>query len=181
MSAPVLDINITRDLDTLLGRLPDGVAGKRLAMSLGMWTESVHLHPNPPGYPKGFSDLADPEISDLSATWVAQVGRAGELVGLLEGQRGLASMEARRARASARSRARRALAEEGKKGKTAAELNDDAESDFAVMAADELVALIDVALASSKAYKEAALAVAASVSREISMRQAQYGARIRIG
>lgn len=87
-----------------------------------------------------------------------------------------AAAEAGGAPAGARGRA----AAVGKvKAPTVTQLNDEVEEDRDVRDVDEALGLLGVVQASANAYKEACLAATAGLSREISFRQAQMGARLR--
>ena len=65
------------------------------------------------------------------------------------------------------------------KAPTATQLPDEVEEDQTVRDLDAVLGLLSVVHESAKAYKEAALAATAGLSREISFRQAQMGARLR--
>lgn len=180
----VPDLDGVRNLDTLLSQLPYGAGARSLARRLGVWSSATHadeINVNR-RYPGNFSALGDDQLSDLNSAWLSEAGRSTELVGLLEGQRTLVALSVKRAVAAARSRARKRIAEDaGEKPVkvTAAELSDMAENDPGVLDAQTTAGMLDMALASAKAYKEACLATVAGISREISFRQAQMNARMR--
>jgi hypothetical protein len=169
-----------KTFSSLLARLPEGDNGRALAAALGAWTATAHTGGGDFTYPTNFSDLSDDALSDAYARWVSQTGRITEVVGLLEGQKILATLRIRQARASCRIRHRRDRDSDGKPVKhTASALSDLTEEDPVVLEAVGLTIASEVALASAKAYKEAATGVITAISREISFRQAQYSARLR--
>lgn len=178
-------------LPKVLARLPQGAAAQQLAQKLGLWTSSVHdtVDNRRRAFPTEFARLSDAELSDQNAYWLSEVFRATELTGLLEGQRLMLSLSAKSVRASTRAalrrehRAKQAQAcEAGQapaKDLTVSALNDEVEENAEVLAQDATLAMLAVVLESAKAYKEACLAATAGLSREISFRQAQMGARLR--
>jgi hypothetical protein len=184
-----------RTLGAVLQRLPQGTAAQSLATRLGLWSAPIHdnVDTRRKAFPTEFARLSDADVSDANAYWLSEVFRATELVGLLEGQKIMLTMQAKSARASARAALRRkyralveaaaAVAPEGTrptvKEPSATQLNDEVEEDQQVLDCDATLAMLAVVLESAKAYKEACLAAAAGLSREISFRQAQMGARLR--
>lgn len=169
-----------QNLETLLARLPDGPGGRAVAVSLGAWTPSAHAVKDHPGHPSQLSELTDDQLIDAHGVWASRLAAVSETVGLLEGQKVLASMAVRAARAAARAAERRRLDDNGNPRKlTATALDDEVAASPAVREAEEAEAVVEVALASARAYKEASSALSAAISRAISLRQAQYSVRLR--
>lgn len=175
-----------RTLKDLLDQLPSGEAARVLASRLGLWTKQAHdsAAERTRSYPTQFSRLGDGELSDANAFWLSEAARATELVGLLEGQKAMTSLAAKQARAQARARIRAAWDtardDAGKPVKyTSTQVADEAEADPGVIDQETRAALLQQVIASAGAYKEACFAVVQGISREISFRQAQYGARLR--
>lgn len=183
-----LDVSGVKTLSGLLEQLPSGNGARALAARLGVWTEEAHADPTKhrrSNYPKEFSSLGPNELSNTNAYWLSEAARATELVGLLEGQKIMLGLYTKQARAAVRGRLRKAAVDTAEKDGskpvkyTVAELNDEAEADTAVLEIELKAALLEQTLASTKAYKEACLALVAGISREISFRQAQMSARLR--
>lgn len=180
-----IDVRGIRTLAQLLEQLPSGQAAATLATRLGVWTESIHANPSATrkAYPTDFSRLGDDQLSTTNSYWLSEAGRATELVGLLEGQKIMLSLESKRAKAAARGRIRKVwdvLDEDGKPRKyTATQLSDESEADPAVLDVELKVSLLEQTLASARAYKEACQMLVQGISREISFRQAQMGAKLR--
>lgn len=189
----VSDISLDgiKSLTAFLQRLPQGAAARELGSRLGLWSTQLHTSGRSGRriFPTSFSEEPDTGISDLNAYWNSEVFRATEITGLLEGQKAMLSLQSKAVRAKARSRIRRhhqRLREEAAqagqpvpKEPTAGQLSDEVEAESDVQAQDELLTLLILVLEQAKAYKEACLNAAASVSREISFRQAQMGSRLR--
>ena len=184
MASEDLNLNGVRSLSQALQRIPNGSALADLSARLGLWTTSAHAAPGVrAAFPTKLSNLGPNELSDLNATWIAEVGRVVELGGMLHGLQDQLRVRAKSARASARSRARRAWAEDRKddvkpKSPTAGELNDLAEEDQAVVDIDDQMSYVALLLASATAAKEASYAYRDALSREITFRCEQMKARL---
>lgn len=191
MSVDSVSLDNVKSLSQMLSRLPQGTQARELAERLGLWSVALHnsVDSRRKVFPNSFSRLSEQDLSDTNAYWLSEVFRATELVGLLEGQRTMLTIESKSTRASARASLRRKYRREAEAAKqrgetpakdpTAAQLADEVEENSQVQEQDKTLALLGVVLESAKAYKEACLAVTAGVSREISFRQAQMGARLR--
>lgn len=191
MSVESVSLDGVRSLTGLLERLPQGTAARQLAERLGLWSTTVHNSTTQRKvvFPSNFSGLGEAELSDSYAYWLSEVFRSTELVGLLEGQKTVLTLESKSTRATARAglrRKARQLAEAAResngavpKDPTTAQLADEVEEDERVIANDRVLGMLAVVLESAKAYKEACLAATAGLSREYSLRQAQMGARLR--
>ena len=192
MATPELELTGITNLTKLLERLPLGEDTRLLLQRLGVW--NTRAHENVTSRIKPFvvnvSSLTDDSLSDTFSHWSAELMRIHELQGLLGGQRKLLELSAKKERAAARSRirddyetrVRKAREEEsGEKitKPTAGEINDRAEEDEKVMQADESLVMLDVVLEGVTAYREGCITAVQSLSREISFRQAQFGARVR--
>jgi hypothetical protein len=128
--------------------------------------------------------MGDDDLSDVYSYWLSEAARSTELVGLLEGHKVVLSLTSKQARAAARGRVRTRneglLDDKDKPVKlTATQIADEAEADSAVVDVETTSALLEMALAGAKAYKEATNTMVTGISREISFRQAQYSARLR--
>lgn len=186
-----VSLDAVKSLNGVLARLPQGTPARTLAENLGLWSARAHANGGSRRkvFPTSFSRLDDPDLSDLNAYWLSEVFRVTELVGLLEGQKSLLTLESKSTRAGVRAGLRRKHRDEADKvaasgaarpkDPTAAQLADEVEEDPRVIEQDNQLGLLVVVLESAKAYKEACLAATAGVSREISFRQAQMGARLR--
>ncbi len=169
-----------RTLDSLLDRLPDGAGGRAVARALGAWTVSAHGRDTNYPYPANLSDAGDDELADAYGLWADRYAAMSEVVGLLEGQKALASLASKQARAAARAAVRRRTDDEGKPLKlTAGAIDDEVTCVPSVLDASESETVVEAALASARAYKDGANAIMSSLSRVISLRQAQYAARLR--
>lgn len=192
MATPELEISGISNLTALLARLPLGDDTRALLQRLGVWNTRAHdgavsrMKP----FVTNVSSLTDDALSDTFSHWSAELMRLHELQGLLGGQRKLLELSAKKERAAARSRIRdeyegRVQAEREKENPekiakpTAGEINDRAEEDPAVIKADESLVMLDVVLEGVLAYREGCVTAVSSLSREISFRQAQFGARLR--
>jgi hypothetical protein len=180
-----------RSLSGVLDRLPQGQQARKLAEQLGLWSSQAHNAANARTkiFGTNFSRLSEAQLSDENAYWLSEVFRATELVGLLEGQKVLLTLSAKSVRASSRAALRRkyraesarleAAGEKAPKDPSATQLADEVEENADVQEADAALGMLAVVAESAKAYKEACLVAAQGLSREISFRQAQMGARIR--
>lgn len=197
MSAERVSLTGIRDLNGLLSRMPTGQAARHLAERLGVWTTPAHDSSSrrTKSFPQSFARLSDSELSDANAYWLSEVFRATELTGLIEGQRSVLSLEGKALRASTRATLRRHHRGEAEaartkaekeglkpvaiKDPTAAQLADEVEENHDVQEHETQLALLALVAESVKAYKEACLVATAGISREISFRQAQMGAKLR--
>lgn len=191
MSVDSVSLEGVKSLTSFLGRLPQGTAARELAERLGLWSSTMHNQTNERRviFPTEFARKSDSQISDANAYWLSEVFRSTELVGLLEGQRTMLTLESKSMRATTRARLRRAARtaadkarDEGKpvpKDPTASSLADEVEEDPIVQEQDRILAMLAIVLESAKAYKEGCLAATAGLSREISFRQAQMNGRLR--
>lgn len=192
MGVQTVSLEGVRNLSGVLARLPQGEPARVLAEKMGLWSTAIHNTADTnrrQAFPNAFARLSDAEVSDQNAYWLSEVFRVTELVGLLEGQKTMLTMQAKATRASVRANLRRkyrqesaALVTAGKaapKDPSATQLADEVEEDGTVMECDAALAMLAIVAEQAKAYKEACLAVTAGLSREISFRQAQMGARLR--
>ena len=186
-----LDLSDITNLTKLLDRLPQGAAARTLATRMGVWTSQAHdgASQRKTGFPTSYADLTDDQLSNSYGYWVSELGRAAERVGLLEGVRKLVELSAKQNRARAPSTVRKRLDDEeaarlkdglpkGPKP-TVQMINDLAEEEEIVVETENIVGLLAIVSPSAGAFKEACAAVSNGLSREISFRQAQLGARIR--
>ena len=175
-----------RNLTQVLSRLPQGSAALALMQRLGLWSQRLHENASSPtGSLSNISTWSDEQLSDKYGALLSELHRTTELVGLLEGQKQLLTLSGKSARASARSRLRRAhealMVDDLKlKALSVGALGDEAEAAEAVQEVDLLVGTLGVVMESAKAYKEACTTTTAGLSREISFRQAQLSARMRV-
>jgi hypothetical protein len=178
MAAEDLNLTGVKSLNQALARTRNGTAAVELANRLGLWTEPVHQRRQErPAFPATLSDLTPSQISDLYAAWTAEFGRILELRGAIEGQEGLLRIQLKSAQASARARLRRAVAE-GEKSPSKDTLNDQVDEDPVVIDLVEQLGLLAVLAAHADAAKDATTQYLATISREISFRDAQMKARI---
>jgi hypothetical protein len=164
------------DLDAVLAATPNGKVARDVAEQLGVWTTGLHS--------KGvrrralrseLSKLGPDQLSDEFGWWSSEFGRVCELAGVLAGQREMARLAAKQARAAARSRVRERLAESKP---TAGQVNDLAEEDNAVSDADAQLVLIETLEKLVGAAKEATDRYLQTLSREVAFRDAQMKARL---
>lgn len=185
-----LSISGINTLTNLIERLPQGANAQRLAQRLAVWTTQAHQNTssNRKTFPQTLSELTEGDLSDVYAYWNSELIRIHELHGLLEGQRKFLDLLVRKERASARGRVRRKQDEENKQAVedgqkpvklTASEVNDRAEEDQELLQYVEVLAMIDMVMASVLGYREACVTATTGLSREISFRQAQFQARLR--
>ena len=184
MGVEDLDLKGLMSFGQAMERLPQGRAAVDLARKMGLWTTISHREvAERKRFPSKLSDMGPNELSDEHAHWAADFGRLVELAGALNAQMQYLKLTSKRARAAARSRVRRERLEapEGQpapKQPTVAELNDLAEEDPAVMDVDAQIAMVEMLLAHVNATREATTQYLASLSREISFRDAQMKARL---
>jgi len=178
MAAEDLNLTGVKSLNQALSRTRNGTAAVELANRLGLWTESAHQKRRERGaFPERLSELAPSQISDLYALWTAEFGRILELRGAITGQEGLLRIQLKSAQAAARARLRRALPAE-EKAPSATSLNDQVEEDPVIIDLVEQLGLLSVLAAHADAAKDATEQYLATISREISFRDAQMKARI---
>lgn len=178
MAAEDLNLTGVKSLNQALARTRNGTAAVELAARLGLWTEPAHQRRQArPEFPTKLSDLTPSQVTDLYAQWTAEFGRILELRGAVAGQEALLRIQLKSAQAAARGRIRRAVPAE-EKVPTAATLNDQVDEDPVVLDLIEQLGLLSVLSAHSDAAKEATAQYLATISREISFRDAQMKARI---
>lgn len=188
-----LSLSGMRSLPGMLEKLPHGIDARNLAAKLGVWTPGLHptaAAEQRPLTPAKWSEMSDATLSDWNGYWNSEVHRTTELLGLIDGQKDMLTLQSKATRAAARSRVRREQerkeeeaarnADAPKAPKlTATQVNDLSEEDPAVIEIDQQLAMLAVIVASVKAYKEAAVTMTAGLSREISFRQAQMSSQLR--
>ena len=178
MAAEDLNLNGLRSLNQALARTKNGTAAVELATKLGLWTQTAHAAPaTRPTFRRALSDLSHGQISDLYAEWTAEFGRIVELCSAISGQEALLRIQMKGAQAAARSRIRRAQPADAK-ALSAQTLGDMSDEDPAVVDLLEQTGLLAVLAAHADGAKEATQQYLASISREISFRDAQMKARI---
>ena len=178
MAAEDLNLSGVKTLEQAMARTKNGPAAIELARRMGLWTESAHAQNRTrASFPPALSDLTPAQLSDLNATWTGEFGRILEVYGAVEAQIALTKLQIKRAQASARARAARAQ-EPGAKAMTQSALNDLAEEDAGVIDLQDQLGLLMVLESHVSAAKEATDRYLASISREISFRDAQMKARI---
>lgn len=178
MAAEDLNLNGLRSLNQALARTKNGAASVELATKLGLWSQSAHTNPSiRPPFRRSLSDLSHGQITDLYAEWTAEFGRITELCSAISGQDALLAIQMKSALASARSRIRRSQPADAKP-MTAQNLSDIANDDQSVIDLLEQSGLLAVLTAHAQGAKEATQQYLASISREISFRDAQMKARI---
>jgi hypothetical protein len=178
MSAEDLNLTGVKSLNQALARTRNGTASVELANRLGLWTEPAHQRKQGrPEFPGKLSELTPSQVTDLYAAWTAEYGRILELRGAIVGQDALVRIQLKSAQASARARLRRSLAE-GEKSPSSASLNDQVDEDPSVVDLTEQLGVLAVLGAHADAAKEATAQYLATISREISFRDAQMKARI---
>lgn len=176
MTTTGLSLSGLRNLPTLLERLPSGNDAAILARRLGIWTQAFHQQPvDRVAFPHKLSPLSPPELSDLYALWTSELGRLLEINGLLLGQQPLLRLRLRGALAASRTRTREANPDVKM---TAVMLNDLAEDDPAVLAAQEQAVLVETILVHLQEVVKATQQYLTTISREIAFRDAQLRNRI---
>jgi len=184
--AETVQLEGLRNLTQVLSRLPQGAAALALTQRLGLWSQRLHENAvAASGTLSNMSAWTDSELSDRYGGMLSELHRTTELVGLLEGQKQLLTLQGKGERATVRSRLRRAhdtlmAGDAGVKAWTATALADEVEAVSSVQEMDLLLGTLVVVMESAKAYKEACTSTTAGLSREISFRQAQLGARLRL-
>ena len=176
----VEDLNLVgiKNLDQALGRTRNGAALAELSRKLGLWTQDAHDNVQTrPQFPARLSDLTPSQLSDLNGRWTAEYGRVLELCGIIGGQEALLKIALKSAIATARQRARKAQPDDAKPLPMAA-LADLAEEDPAVIEVHEQLGLLALLSAVCSATKEATAQYLATISREISFRDAQLKAGV---
>jgi hypothetical protein len=178
MAAEDLNLTGVRSLNQALARTKNGTAAVELAAKLGLWSTGAHANPQVrPNFRRDLSELSHAQITDLYAEWTAEFGRITELCSAISGQESLLRIQMKSAVAAARSRIRRSQPGDVKSF-SAQTLADMADEDPAVVDLLEQTGLIAVLSAHALGAKEATQQYLASLSREISFRDAQMKARI---
>lgn len=179
MAAEDINLSGIKNLNTALARMRNGTAAAEMATSLGLWTAARHQGKQSRAEFKAKLSTQTPsEISDLYGEWTAEFGRIVEICGLINGQEALIKIGLKSAQASVRSRLRRVAIEAKEKSPTAGSLNDLVDEDPTVMDLIEQMGLLAVLSAHASAAKEATAQYLATISREISFRDAQLKAKI---
>lgn len=173
-----IELNTKKEgiLAEVLTKLPTGKESLETSTRMGIWTADYHnKENNRKRFPENVSSLGANQLSDQLAYWTSEFGRITELVGMLNGQREILKLKLKSAKARSRSKVR----EERKEEKlTSTALNDMAEEDSSVIAVEDGMGTLEVLLAQASAAKEATAQYLASISREISYRDAQMKAKI---
>lgn len=186
MSESQISLSRISSLTGLIERLPLGNDARTLARRIGVWTNEAHTgaESRKKVFPSTFSEMNDNELSDTFAFWNSELIRVLEMAGLLTGQQKYLEIQLKKAKAQARSRIRTQWDKdqegEAKPAKIAAGVvNDEAENDTDVLKVEETIAVVEIAVASIQAYRQACEVATNGLSREISLRQAQFNARLR--
>lgn len=178
MAAEDLNLTGVKTLNQVLGRTRNGTAAIELAKHLGLWTESVHQSKRlREAFPEKLSELTPGQLSDLYSKWTGEFARILELCGAVAGQEALLRIQLKSAQAAARARIRRAVPDDARQPSATA-LADQADEDAAVTDLIEQTGLLALLGAHAQAAKEATAQYLATISREISFRDAQMKARI---
>ena len=149
-----------------------------MARNLGLWSDEAHSKQiTKPPFRSDLSKLAPSELSDLYGIWTYEFGRIVEICGVLTGQENLLKIQLKSALATARARIRRSQPD-GAKPVTNALIVDLADEDPLVAKVYEQMAIITVMLSQAVASKEITSQFLATLSREISWRDAQIKAKI---
>lgn len=178
MSAEDLNLTGVRTLDQALARTKNGNASVELAKRMGLWSTDLHTNAQErKSFPTTMSDLTPSQLTDLNATWTAELGRVLEICGAIDGQLNLLKIQLKRAQSGARARILRKLDADAKVP-TQAALNDLAEEDPAVSDLQDQFALLSVLESHAQAARDATERYLATISREISFRDSQIKGRI---
>jgi hypothetical protein len=169
-----VDLGDVTTMAQVLTRTPNGTAVAKLAERLGLVTAGgVRSAVARKAFIADVSSLVPTQLSDEQSYWTGEYGRIMEIIGLLQGQEKVLSLQSKSARAKARGRVRaKALLEEKKPSAT--QVADEAEDDSIVIDVDQQSETVIVLLSSAMAAKEATLTYLSSLSREISFRCSQY-------
>ena len=164
-------------VNSILTPFPASMSLFNMAKSMGLWSDSMHSSPvEKPLFIKDLSKLTPSQLSDLYGGWTYEFGRIVEICGVLYGQEGLLKIQLKSALASARAGIRKSNI--SNKSLTVASLNDLAEEDATVIDISNKLSNITVMLAQANSAKEISAQFLASLSREISWRDAQIKAKI---
>jgi hypothetical protein len=178
MAAEDLNLSGINNLGEVLARTRNGTAAVALVAKLGLWTESAHKKKNVrPEFPQKLSILEPAELSDLYSEWTAEFGRIVELCGAVIGQEALLKIQLKSGQAKARAKIRRNQKDTDKQ-LTASAINDMVDEEAAVCDLIEQHGLVVVLGAHCSAAKEATAQYLATISREISFRDAQMKAKL---
>jgi hypothetical protein len=173
-----LNLSDLRSVHQVLGRTPLGSSIAELAERIGLMTEGIHRGSVARRkFVENVSKLSPPQLSDEQSYWASEYGRVVELIGVLQGQEKILSLQSKAARASARARLRRNGEEAGGK-MTSSQITDAAEEDPAVRDLDERAGIVAILLASAAAAKEATTMYLQTLSREVTFRCAQMDSRL---
>lgn len=176
----VEDLNLVgiKNLEQALARTRNGTALVELARKLGLWTQSAHDSVTVrPEFPPKLSELTPAQLSDLNGRWTAEYGRILELCGAINGQEALLKIGLKSAIATARVRARNAQPADAKPLPLAT-LADLAEEAPDVIDIHEQMGLLALLSSVCLAAKDATAQYLATISREISFRDAQLKAGV---
>lgn len=203
-----IDYRDVRNARELISRTPNGTQVLEVAVALGLVNSAmVNTPAERKSLKPNVSALSPAALSNEQSYWASEFGRIVELSGVLVGQEQYLSLQAKSARARARARLLREAVEASntaaqaeadqldaaiaadpdafKKTKvvkaksiTATQIADIAESDAAVLDADETLSLVKLMLEVAKASEKATAMYLQVLSREISFRTAQMEARI---
>lgn len=173
-----LNLSDLRSVHQVLGRTPLGSSIAELAERIGLMTEGIHRGSVARRkFVENVSKLSPSQLSDEQSYWASEYGRVVELIGVLQGQEKILSLQSKAARASARARLRRNGEEAGGK-MTSSQITDAAEEDPAVRDLDERAGIVAILLASAAAAKEATTMYLQTLSREVTFRCAQMDSRL---
>ncbi len=180
MALEDLQLPRAHNIGQLLAKTPNGTDAVALARRLGLWTTSAHDTPGErPVFPRHLATLSPPEISDEMAKWTAEFGRITELLGALTGQREQLKIRAKAVRAEVRSNIRKTYrASDDGKVPTATVIADEAEEHPSVVDVEEKLALVELLIAHTQAAKEATTQFITTLSREITLRDAQIRGKL---
>lgn len=179
MAAEDINLSGIKNLNTALARMRNGTAAVEMATSLGLWTAARHQGKQSRAeFPIKLSTQTPSQISDLYGEWTAEYGRIVELCGAISGQEALIRIQMKSAQATVRVRIRKAAIQAGEKTPTSGALNDQVDEDPTVMDLTEQTGLLAVLSAHATAAKEATAQYLATISREISFRDAQLKNKI---
>lgn len=175
------DLNNPDSVNSIIASLSkseNGSIALVLATKLGLWSVGSHKETiSRSNFPYEISSLSHSQLSDLYSRWTSEFGRITELCGAINGQEFLLKLKIKTAQAKARSIIRSSSSSSGKALSSTA-LNELADEDITVIELVEQGALLQLISAHANAAKEATAQYLASISREISFRDAQLKAKI---
>lgn len=167
-------VQTTSNPGAIVDNNPSGTNARRRAAALGAWTVSVHAAEVTRRPLRNVSASDDQTLSEEHLYWVSELGRLTELAGALNARVEIALLELKALKARTRSRIR--TQHSGEK-LTAQMLDDEAESDSAVMEAERELSELRLIAAHVAAAKEATGTYVAGLSREITLRGDQRRSR----